>query len=59
VASEELPSPFGMNVPFADKLDEIQARECGDIGRATHELVVVQVNRRSTAPARLNEARLD
>jgi len=55
VAVEELPGPTGINVPFADEVDEIQARERRDIGCATRELVVGRVNRLSAALDRLNE----
>jgi RNA polymerase-binding transcription factor DksA len=55
VAVEELPGPIGVNVPFADEVDEIQASERREIGCATRELLVGRVNRLSAALDRLNK----
>ena len=56
VAVEELlPGPIGVNSPFADEVDEIQASECRDIGCATRELLVGRVNRLSSALDRLDD----
>ncbi len=55
VAVEELPGPIGINLPFADRVDEIQASERRDIGCATRELLVGRVNRLSAALDRLDE----
>jgi DnaK suppressor protein len=55
VAVEELPGPIGINVPFADQVDEIQASERREIGCATRELLVGRVNRLSAALDRLDK----
>ncbi len=55
VAVEALPGPIGINLPFADEVDEIQASERREIGCATRELLVRRVNGLSAALARLNE----
>jgi RNA polymerase-binding transcription factor DksA len=55
VAVEEWPGPIGINVPFADEVDEIQASERRDIGCATRELLVGRVNRLSAALDRLDK----
>ena len=55
VAVEELPGPIGINLPFADEVDEIQASERREIGCATRELLVGRVNRLSAALARLDD----
>lgn len=52
-AVEELPGPIGLNLPFADQVDEIQASERREIGWATRELLVGRVNRLSAALDRL------
>jgi len=54
VTVEELPGPIGINVPFADEVDEMQASECREIGCATRELLVGRVNRLSAALDRLD-----
>jgi RNA polymerase-binding transcription factor DksA len=57
VAVEELPGPIGINLPFADEIDEIQASERREIDCATRELLVGRVNRLSAALDRLDDGR--
>ena len=54
VTVEELPGPIGVNVPFADEVDEMQASQRREIGCATRELLVERVNRLSAALDRLD-----
>jgi hypothetical protein len=54
VALEERPGAIGINVPFADQVDEIQASEGREIGCATRALLVERVNRLSAGLDRLD-----
>ena len=53
VTVEELPGPIGINGPFADEVDEMQARQRREIGCATGELLAGRVNRLSAGLDRL------
>jgi RNA polymerase-binding transcription factor len=55
VTVEELPGAIGINTPFADEVDGIQASECQDIGCAIRELLAGRVNRLSAALDRLDK----
>ena len=55
VTVEELPGAMGVNSPFADEVDGIQASECQDIGCAVRELLAGRVNRLSAALDRLDK----
>ena len=54
VTVEDLPGTIGMNVPFADEVDEMQASQRREIGCATRELLVGRVNGLSAALDRLD-----
>jgi RNA polymerase-binding transcription factor DksA len=55
VTVEDLPGAIGINSPFADEVDGIQASERQDIGCAVRELLAGRVNRLSAALDRLDQ----
>jgi DnaK suppressor protein len=55
VAIDELPGPIGINSPFADEVDDIQASHRREIDCATRALLMGRLNLLSAAIDRLDE----